>query len=301
MNEENPYSESYKQSGGGGSAVLFVVFGLLASVGIVVALVFVLLTGFANSDRSDKSDKPDNVTAAKTKAARNAQDNNSSVPTDKTDNLSPNSTTSGNTTEPTDPKTSSEPSSDELKGEFTNVTPIRVRSGSIYFIGIYKNTGSGPMRTPKVTVNLLDGEGSLLKKARGYGMKSQLLPGESTPVRIIVSRPPDYQKYQIKHEPRKPYFVRKRVKIKIVQGKVSTIRIGYRAKGVVRNEDTQTARHVKIIATLFDEKKNLVAAGYGYIKQKQLAPRERAEFSFTIYPSKGKAKSFKMDYSATSK
>ena len=190
----------------------------------------------------------------------------------------------------------------ELKGEFNNISYTKSITGSLYFFGIYENTGKVTISFPRIEIRLMDDNDEVIKKSYGYGSRD-LHPGEITPVRILFIKPPEFKKYKAFLSPRKPYskLTRVKVKIKDLKARKNPNFNSYRATGIITNIDTKTASKIKVFAGLFDAQKKLVGVGTGYIQSKRLEPGMERNFSFRISPVKGKPKIVRLYYFAYEK
>ncbi|MFC1669927.1 hypothetical protein ACFL20_05990 [Spirochaetota bacterium] len=186
-------------------------------------------------------------------------------------------------------------------GKFDRVSVIPDSIGNIYFAGIYSNIGKTPVAKPEVAIILYSKMGRKIASGHGYGIRNILLPGEETPVSILISNAPEYFRYEIKHTPKRPYSfnIKRRAKIilkntKLKKGKYS----GYVVIGDIYNIDDSAIKYMNLNALLFDKKKKIIGFGTGYLKEKNLKPNDYSPFKIKITTVVGKPKSFKLDYNA---
>lgn len=187
---------------------------------------------------------------------------------------------------PVEPAPGEEESSD-LQGAFTRVTPVPDVIGNIYFLGIYKNTGDRPIRKPRVDIVLLDKKGDELKRGFGYGTREFLLPGEETPLKILVLKTPPYAKIRTEFRPEPPLSIQK---IERPDLKFSGVKIGprgggyYHVTGRITNHDKVQVSGLRIIAVLYDRSDNPAAVGSGFARKSTLAPRQSTTFDYRLHP-----------------
>ncbi len=186
------------------------------------------------------------------------------------------------------------------EGKFTDVAEVPDSIGNVYFIGMYRNTGKSPMRKPLVSVTLYNKAGRKVAAGRGYGVRDILLPGEETPVKILVNNPPGYERYEIEHNPEPPYsfstYNRPKLtfdNVKVAKGKYS----GYEVTGEVYNKSGAGAKYVEVVAVLFDENKKIIGSGRDYVKTDILKSGDYSPFRVGVTSVMGIPQSFKLDYS----
>lgn len=253
------------RSGGGAGGAVLVLLGFLLFAGMGLFLVFKLFGGSGSSSSADSESRDKRKTEQTTKKQ-----------------------TDPATSDPEEIEPKSESGGSSLEGEISYVTPLRLRSGTVYFLGIYKNTTDRTIRRPRITLHLLGDSGDSLRTYRGYGLRGPLGPGEKTAVRILVQRPPEYSRYRFEHVAKEPYVKRERPRLKITGQRVAKRKyFGYRATGTIRNVDEVDAKWVQVQVILYGKDNKLAGIGSTYVKPRTLEPGETARFRIMVFPSKG--------------
>ncbi len=187
------------------------------------------------------------------------------------------------------------------EGEFVGVQGIPDSIGNIYFMGMYKNTGKAILRKPRVEVTLYSADGRKVASGRGYGIREVLLPGEETPVRILITRPPAFTRYKITHEPQYPYSSTdlNRPSMKFANARLVKSRYsGFEVQGEIHNADEGRVRSVNIAAVVYDAKKKIIGSGTAYLKESSLQSGEYGPFMVRVTTVRGVPHSFILDYEA---
>ena len=137
---------------------------------------------------------------------------------------------------------------------------------------------------------------------RGYGIRDFLLPGEETPVKVLVSRAPPYSTFEILLKPEKPFLSSNLKRAKMIFEKVKLTKgyySGYDVQGEVRSGSVKAVRHLNIITLLYDRDNQIVGSGTGYIAEGVLHSGDYSPFSINITAVKGTPVSFKLDYNCS--
>lgn len=187
-----------------------------------------------------------------------------------------------------------------LTATFTELTPLPDSIGNIYFVGLYKNTGEATIERPQVEITLLDANKKKLSVGHGYSAPSALLPGEETPVKILVQKAPPYDVAQFKITPeRQRYGSAKHFKLSVEGPRLAAANFGgYDLTGTVRNKDSEAAQHVQLIILLRDAKNAIVGMDSGFLGQKLLPPGDDTPFRVHISQVRGKPTHFSIYTSA---
>jgi DNA-directed RNA polymerase subunit RPC12/RpoP len=188
----------------------------------------------------------------------------------------------------------------DLKGSFSMVSEIPDTIGNVYFIGFYKNTGREALNRPKITIILHSPEGRKVASGYGYAVRTFLLPGESTPVRIIVRTPPRYSRYEVYDEPKPPYsFYRlNRGKAVFENVRIEARRFsGYELQGSIVNKGGAVMRSIQLAAVLKDGEGAITGYGSQFVAAPPLAPGDYAPFRIQVFRTVRKPVSWVIDYS----
>jgi hypothetical protein len=187
-----------------------------------------------------------------------------------------------------------------LAATFNDLTPLPDSIGNIYFVGLYKNTGEATIDRPQVEITLLDANKKKLSVAHGYGAPSALLPGEETPVKILVAKAPPYDVAEYKITPeRHRYGSAKHYKLSVEGPRLSAAQFGgYDLTGTLRNKDSETVQHVQLIILLRDAKNAIVGLDNGFLGQKVLPVGDESPFRVHLSQVRGKPTQFSVYTSA---
>ncbi len=188
------------------------------------------------------------------------------------------------------------------EGSFTRIAEIPDSIGNVYFMGIYKNTGKSAMQKPMVTIVLYSASDRKIASGRGYAIRETLLPGEETPIIVLVSDPPKYSRFEVENEPAAPYEFMDQERMKMSfrnvlmkKGRYS----GYEIGGEIVNESDREGRFVNVIGLLLDSQNRIIGGGTGYIGEQTLGSGDYAAFKIDVTTVKGIPASFILDYSGT--
>ncbi|MEM7179515.1 MAG: hypothetical protein AAF518_01275 [Spirochaetota bacterium] len=185
-----------------------------------------------------------------------------------------------------------------INGKFYNIQELPDSIGNIYFVGFFKNTGEGPIRKPMVVVELYSLAGEKVGSGRGYGFHDFLLPGEETPLRVLVSSAPKYKTYKANYKVEPPYRYMKieRPKCKVQKVQIQTGKYGGKTlRGQVVNESSRPMQFTQLAAILYDAKKKIIGYYTNYIPAKEVAGGDYSPFSINMYSIKGKMSSYRLE------
>lgn len=185
--------------------------------------------------------------------------------------------------------------------EFSRVAEIPDSIGNVYFIGMYRNTGTVTIRQPSVTIVLYDRKGRKVASGRGYSIRGGLPPGEETPVRVLVMRPPEYARYEALHEPMRPFTFERynRPKMSFRGVEIRKRRYGgYEVVGDILNAGEDAVEYVNIIATLIDGNGRMIGFGTAYLPERRLKGGDYGPFRINVITCDGVPRSCRLDYEA---
>lgn len=187
-----------------------------------------------------------------------------------------------------------------LTATFRELTPLPDSIGNVYFVGLYKNTGEATIERPQVELTLFDANKKKLSVAHGYAAPSALLPGEETPVKILVQKAPSYDVAEYKITPeRQRYGTAKHFKLAVEGPRLAAAQFGgYDLTGTVRNKDSDAVQHVQLIILLRDAKNAIVGMDSGFLGQKLLPPGDESPFRVHLSQVRGKPTQFSIYTSA---
>lgn len=187
------------------------------------------------------------------------------------------------------------------KASFENVTAIPDRIGNYYFAGLYKNTGTSPIRTPMVAITLFSQEGKKVAQGRGYSIRKVLLPKEETPVLVLITRPPQWSRFEAMYLPELPYahtlYERPALKFRNCALKRGQY-VGYEIHGEIVNNSDKPVKHVRVIAAILNKSNSVIGAAQRYVPAITIAPNDYSPININVTSVKGEPYSFILDYEA---
>lgn len=185
------------------------------------------------------------------------------------------------------------------KASFDQAAAIPDSIGNCYFAGIYKNTGKSPLRKPMVVITLYSSNGRKVAQNHGYSIREILQPGEETPVSVLITHPPQWERFEATHLPQHPYpstsYDRPVMKFRncMLQKAKYT---GYEIRGEIVNLSDRPARRISMIAAVFDREKKIIGTARGYVSAISIAPNDYSPINIRITTVKGEPHSFVLDY-----
>lgn len=186
-----------------------------------------------------------------------------------------------------------------LSGTFENISEIPDSIGNVYFIGFFKNTGEGVIRKPVVNILLYSKDGRKVAVGSGYGFHPFLRPGEKTPIRVLISKAPEYTRYEVKYKVKAPYRYTKliRPKCEMKNAKIQAGKYGRReVAGELYNLSDQIIKYAKIAVVVYGEDKKIIGYYTKYLAEKELAGGDYSPFRISLYSVKKQPKSFQLFY-----
>ena len=186
------------------------------------------------------------------------------------------------------------------RAEFIDAVPLPDRIGNLYVVGLYKNTGEAVLDHPRVEATLWDKDHHKLAVGNGYASLMNLLPGEETPLKILIQRAPAYDSitYHVAPAPLR-YGSPQRFTLVIDSPKLELAQFGgYRLVGTIQNKDKVDVRHVRIVALLLSAQKKIIAMQEGFAPQQVLPAGDASPFAISVHQVNGTPKSFRLYTSA---
>ncbi|MFO0655269.1 MAG: FxLYD domain-containing protein [Polyangia bacterium] len=152
--------------------------------------------------------------------------------------------------------------------------------GDVWFYGVLKNTGEGPIDHPRIDVTMWN-EGRTEKVGSAYGFTDRFVlgPNEVTPFRVLAKAAPRFANATATVEVRRPFTDRRLGKLQLVQHTLTQQSPLILIKGTVKNIDDKPQHFVKVIALARDTKGRPIGYASAYVTTKRLAPGASASFS----------------------
>ena len=194
----------------------------------------------------------------------------------------------------------------EPQGEILTVDSIRDSIGNIYFLVMCRNSGKIAIKKPEVIVRLYSLKDEKVATGKGYAFMDSLNPGEITPVYVLITKYPKYEKIETDFTPELPYI--------IPEGGINTKKLSaefmdvsmrqtcssnsHEIKGKIKNKSEFPAKYVKVAAVLYDKNNKAAGYGYSYISEKILRPGNFDFFKINIYTVTAKPEYYKLFFEA---
>jgi hypothetical protein len=189
----------------------------------------------------------------------------------------------------------------KVNAEFSGITPLPDVIGNIYFVGMYENTGETPVY-PRAEIALYNTKGEKVAVAKGYGIRGYIMPGEKTPIMVLVQKAPPYKTVKSIGIPEAPSYYQPRPKLVFSKLKMSSPehRFDYYATtGRVKNTSGEDAQYVQVAVTAFDSSGRIIGHAGTFLGQTVLRNGEEAPFSIDFHIMKGSPARFTVEYSAS--
>ena len=165
---------------------------------------------------------------------------------------------------------------------------------SFYALGFVTNTSPFVIDKPKVIAVLLDADDQEVGTDFGFAERDVLAPDERSPIKILVSEPPEHASIRYEVIARKAsYIPAQAAGLRLEPGTPRPAQYGdgWQLEGKVHNEGQQRAQFVSIEIQALDADGKLVGVGSCYADVEVLAPGAVARYSTQITLS-GKADHF---------
>jgi hypothetical protein len=267
-----------------------VIFGGVVFLTLIIFGLVLFLGYKSPSSQSVKPHLPPISVTAKSEPIENSSETNLALKPEENTNSVPQSV-EFNTVEV----------AEQPKAEFTQISEVPDSIGNVYFIGIYKNTGTVVIGKPKVVITLYAGEKKVFQ-SHGYAQVDFLFPKEEVPVVVLCSKPPKYSKYVHSHTPEAPYSSRDvfKAKLTFMNAKIQPGKYkgSYTLSGEIKNDDSVGFKHVNIAGVILNKDKKFISHGSAYVSQDVLSPSDYAPFKFDFYTKEVPA-SFILNFSAS--
>jgi hypothetical protein len=169
--------------------------------------------------------------------------------------------------------------------EFTHHRTVRSYGTTHYVYGVVTNTSSITIDKPKVTVLLLDAAGRELDTKSGYAERDGLLPGESSPISILLDKPPAFASLGFEPVARKAFVEPRRAASLHLEARPPDRNAisSWVFKGKVRNDGSAPARFVRVLVTALDGESKIVGLASGYAEGDRLAAKSSARYEVMAF------------------
>jgi len=158
------------------------------------------------------------------------------------------------------------------------------------FIGVIKYNGDTLRGAPEIILTLSDDQGNVLSTQKAYTVPEYILPYSLVPFHITISDPPDkWAKLNIDVTADEVSdFLRGYIYTDVTLEGITTksTSSGIKTVGRVKNTGTKTLERAEIIATIYDDKEQLVDVVSTYMIQDSVAPGASGTFELTSSQTK---------------
>jgi hypothetical protein len=165
----------------------------------------------------------------------------------------------------------------------------RIQSGyktSFYALGFVTNTSPFVIDKPKIIAVLLDAQGKEVGTDFGFAERDVLAPDERSPIKILISEPPEHASIRYEVIVRKSSYIPAQAEgLRIEPMPPRPAQFGensWEIEGKVHNEGTQSAKFVSIEIQALDADGKLVGLGTTYADAEVLAPGGVARYSSQV-------------------
>jgi len=166
-----------------------------------------------------------------------------------------------------------------LAAEISELTPLK-SGDSVWFYGVIKNTGEGPLDHPRIEVELWDqGKRTRVGQAHGYTDRFVLQPSEVTSFRVLASKPPPFAEATATADLRLRQHRPQAGKLTLRSQRLTLRPPFVELTGTVANDDSRPLRFAKIIVLARDKAGRPIAQKSTYSTPHTLAPGATAPFS----------------------
>ncbi|HPF05318.1 MAG TPA: FxLYD domain-containing protein [Spirochaetota bacterium] len=192
----------------------------------------------------------------------------------------------------------------EPEGAVLSVDVIPDSIGNHYFLALCRNTGKVSVRAPHVTVRLYSANNVKIGSGSGYSFMNNLNPGETTPVLILVQKPPKYSRFETEYTAELPFVIPENgVFEKRFTGEISDVALkmtgggtSYKLKGSIKNTSDYNAKYVQVAAVIYNSSDKAIGYGSAFISEKVLKPGDFDLFNMYITTVAGKPDHYKLYY-----
>jgi hypothetical protein len=158
---------------------------------------------------------------------------------------------------------------------------------SFYVVGWVENVSKIEISRPKVLAILRGGDDSEVGQAFGFAEQDTLLPGEKSPILILVQDPPKHHHITFETEARPVVFKFERAEALRVEHdpvKPESPGSGWSVTGKVFNDGDHTAKFVQVEVRAFDANGVLLGFDSPYVTGTDVAAHGMSRFRATMMP-----------------
>ncbi|MBN1534421.1 MAG: hypothetical protein JXA20_17235 [Spirochaetes bacterium] len=192
------------------------------------------------------------------------------------------------------------PAGESPRGKFYRISRRQDVLGNIYFFGWYRNTGTVPIIRPRITLFCCSNTGRKVAAGRGYSARENLLPGEETPIRVLVHHPAQCDSIKVIDEPRAPYRTSDLRRPSMTFRNVRLIKSrysGYEITGELANNDGGSVKSLRVAGILTNANGRIIGYDSSFVSSTPLAPGDYSPFLLRFLGVKKVPASYSLEYS----
>ncbi len=156
--------------------------------------------------------------------------------------------------------------------------------GTLYFIGIIKNSGNVDLEFTEAIATLRDDSGTLVGSASSFSTLDIIRPGEISPFKILfLNTPANWTKYEIVVQGQEASFLSSYRDFEIVSSQGKTADFGvYTIVGEVKNIGNKDAEFVEIIAIMYDANGKIIGTESTFAKLDKVVAGSTSPFEVLV-------------------
>jgi hypothetical protein len=286
------------------SLVVAVVVLLSLTVDAVSEEIYLPLVRFTNSDEpastptatattqatATQTNVVEETSTATSTSTSTGTPQNTSTPTatgthtqTPTSTSTPTSTGTATNTPTTTPTPSETPTEVPVLGILDNHSTYTTVLDSLYIVGEVQNNSASNIRFVRVNADLFNSNQSLVDTDFGYTYLDVLPPGTKTCFAVLFFDAPEHwSTYRLSGT----FLAGGEYAPNLVLFDVSITEdtFGYpKILGQVRNDGSETARYVQLVATLYNSAGTVIDCDFTYVNSTHLSPGQTSSFEFSYF------------------
>lgn len=162
---------------------------------------------------------------------------------------------------------------------FTEHSRRTASDGSLWILGMMRNTSTFALDTTEVIAVLQDAQGREISTHNAFSTRDVLAPSEDSPVQILVQKPPAFASIEYEIDADVPSYLPRQVEGLRVETKgPKKAMFGLEIEGKVFHDGTVPAKFVELEILAWDAEDRLVGLGTTYAKGDVLQPGANARW-----------------------
>ncbi len=156
--------------------------------------------------------------------------------------------------------------------------------GNLHVVGEVENIGVNNTEKNQITATFIDAEGNPVVSASTYSYLDIITPQQKSPFEIVFLSPPDVTNYKLELS----WKITTRARYSGIECIGDSLQLGEgnwgQLIGEVKNNGSQKADRVIIVATFYNKSGEVIGAGFTKAKTLPLAPGETSPFTIVVNP-----------------